>query len=66
MEHRFFKDFYRLFEIEITPDQLCRGLAEGWKTPFRDHLDAEELFKTSIIDGHVCDGQHRRIISKTS
>lgn len=63
MEHRFFKDFYRLFEIEITPNQLCRGLAEGWKTPFRDHLDAEELYgKNPIIDG-----QHRfEIISTTS
>lgn len=43
MKH--FKDFYRLFEIPVTPEQMVEGLSKGWKTPFRDELDRIEIEK---------------------
>ena len=43
MKH--FKDFYRLFEIPVTPEQMVEGLSKGWKTPFRDELDSIEIEK---------------------
>ena len=42
---KYFKDFYRLFEIPVTPEQMVEGLSKGWKTPFRDELDRIEIEK---------------------